>query len=45
MAFNLVFLRAQQRETTPTPPLRVKMYKLLIHLEMMTFNYLNLLED
>lgn len=46
MAFNLVFLRAhnvltQQRETNPSP-LRVTMYKLLIHLEMMAFNYLNL---
>lgn len=51
MAFNLVFLRAhnvliQQREANPqTPPLRVKMYKLLIHLKMVAFNYLNLVED
>lgn len=52
MAFNLVFLRAhnvltQQRETDSpqlSPPLspRVTMYKLLIHLEMMAFNYPNL---
>lgn len=50
MAFNLVFLRAhnvliQQRGATSTPPLRVAMYKLLIHLEMMPFNYLNLVQD
>lgn len=49
MTFNLVFLRAhnvltQQRETNPLAPSlwRLTMYKLLIHLEIMAFNYLDL---